>query len=112
MTNLTEFELRQFTGTEHYYKHWLGFNYTDGVKYVAEKANAYWLLDLIGSYHRKESFQVWKLTVNDDKTALIVMREDSDQPIIVRQKIPYTDFPLKKIEFFLIDSVLILPSEY
>ncbi len=43
-------ELAQFTGTEQYYKHLGGLVYTDGVKYLAEKAGSYWLLDIIASY--------------------------------------------------------------
>jgi hypothetical protein len=41
--------LRQFTGTENWYRHGLvrSVLYTDGAKYVAESAGAYWLLDEI-----------------------------------------------------------------
>ena len=112
MTALTEHDLCQFTGTEHYYKHWLGINYTDGVKFMAERGKAYWLIDAIASYRRKEPFQVWTLEVAEDKTAVLRMREDTDKPALVKQEIPFTDFPLRKIEFYLIDGVLILPSEY
>ena len=104
-------ELRQFTGTENYYKHWLGNVYTDGVKYLAEKCQAYWLLDAIFSYHRKEQFQVWTLKVKDNK-AVLEMREDTGEPIKVRQEIKYTDFPLEEIKLFLIDGVLLLTNEY
>lgn len=117
MVQITETDLNQFIGTEHYYKHWLGFNYTDGVKYLAEKAKAYWLLDLIGSYQsgkkgRKEPFQIWTLEVNEDNSAVAYMKEDSNSPILVKQEIPLTDFPLKTIQLYLIDGVLLLPSEY
>src|SRR5882757_828930 len=42
-------ELAQFTGTEHWYRHALNRNvlFTDGAKYVADQAGAYWLLDEI-----------------------------------------------------------------
>jgi hypothetical protein len=79
---------------------------------MAERGKAYWLIDAIASYRRKEPFQVWSLEVAEDKTAVLQMKEDSDKPSLVRQEIPFTDFPLRKIEFFLIDGVLILPSEY
>ncbi|MCA9398961.1 MAG: hypothetical protein KC618_04365 [Candidatus Omnitrophica bacterium] len=112
MTQLTESELNQFIGTEHYYRHLLGFNYTDGVKFMAERGKAYWLIDAIASYKRREPFQVWTLKVNDDKSAVLEMREDSDKPALIKQEIPFTDFPLKFIELFLIDGVLLLTSEY
>lgn len=106
-------ELDMFTGTENYYKHWAGFGvYTDGVLYLAEKANAYWLLDAIFSYRRKESFQLWELKVNKDKSCILTMKEDSDSPILVKQEIEWTDFPLDYIKLYLIDGVLLLPSEY
>ena len=108
---LKESDLEQFTGTEQYYKHWLGINYTDGVKYLAERAGAYWLIDLIASYRRKEPFQIWRLE-KKDKGWLATMQEYSDQPVLVRQEIEYSDFPLDKIELWLIDGVLLLKSEY
>ncbi len=111
MNTLTENELRQFTGTEQYYRHYLGGLYTDGVQYMAGKAGAFWLLDVIFSYRRKEPFQVWKLKVKD-RIGVVTMREDTGQPVKVRQEIPYTDFPLAEIKLYLIDGVLLLPSEY
>jgi hypothetical protein len=111
-------ELAQFIGTEKYYYHAIGhFNYTDGIRYLAEKAQCYWLLDLIGSYQlnvkiRKIPFQLWELKVNKDSSAVATMKEDSDQPVIIKQAIPYSDFPINYIKFYFIDSVLLLPSEY
>ena len=105
-------DLTGFTGTENYYQHWLKRGvYTDGVKYLAEKAGAYWLLDAIFSYHRSEPFQIWTLKVNDSH-ATLEMREDTGAPIKVRQEIEFTDFPLKEVKLYLIDGVLLLPSEY
>ena len=110
MNNL---ELNQFRGTEHYYQHWTKILvFTDGIHYLAEKAGAYWLIDAIASYRRKEPFQVWMLKVKEDKSAVLTMQEDTGQPVKVRQVIPFTDFPLDEIKLWLIDGVLILPSEY
>lgn len=111
-------DLNRFTGTEQYYRHSIGnFLYTDGIHYLAEKGKCYWLLDVIGSYQRDVKvknvpFQVWRLDVNEDKTACVTMREDDDTPVIIEQKIPYSDFPLEQIELYFIDVVLLLPSEY
>lgn len=101
-----------YGGTEQYYNHWTkSIKFTDGVKNLAESAECYWLIDAIASYRRKEHFQVWKLIVTDSK-AVLTMQEDSDMPIIVKQKIGYTDFPLPEITLWLIDGVLIHPNEY
>lgn len=105
--------LAHCTGTEQCWKnHLLSFRYTDGVKFLHESCDAYWLLIAISSYHRKEPFQVWELKVNKDHTATLTMKEDSNQPNIVEQDISYTDFPLEEMTLWLIDGILLLPSEY
>ncbi len=111
-------ELRQFTGTEQYYYNPLfkDFKYTDGVKFLAERAGAYWLLDYIFSNqpHRSlkgETFQVWKIRVNQDDSATLTV-EDGNDNVLTTFRIEYTDFPLEEFNLWLIDKVLILPSEY
>jgi len=113
--------LDNFTGTSQYYHYPIGnFLYTDGIDFLVESGKCYWLLDVIGSYllyrHiRAIPFQLWELTVHDDHSAVVTMKEDSDEPVIVKQKIPYTDFPMDYIKLYLIingDAVLLLPSEY
>lgn len=109
--------LSTYTGTEAYYRNWLGLLYTDGIKALAREAGAYWLIDAIGSHALTEGrrgrypFQLWTLAVKD-QAAVLTMQEDQDQPELVRQEIKYTDFPEGTWKFYLIDGVLILPSEY
>ena len=107
--------LRQFTGTEHWYRH-PQFLYTDGVQYLAEQAGAYWLINAILACQvlprvKKEPFQVWKLTVNADHSAALTCT-DGNYGAVYRQEIGFTDFPLKEQQFYLTDAVLLLPSEY
>src|SRR5512136_632426 len=74
-----EANLRHFTGTESYTNlryAWLRsrFLLTDGAKYLAETAKAFWLMDAIASYQMNkqvaaEPFQVWKLTANEKQQA-------------------------------------------
>jgi hypothetical protein len=117
MENL-EIELANFIGSENYFKHSIGnFNYTDGIKFLADQAQCYWLLDVVGScQHLKKvkhvPFQRWELMVNEDKSAVATMKEDSDMPVIIKQEIPFTDFPLSHIKLYLTDDVLLLPTEY
>ena len=88
---------------------------TDGVIALAEAAGCYWLLDIIGSYQSDKrldpSFQVWVLEVNLENSSG-VMRGLNDTELIVSQEILYTDFPLDEIKLFLMDGVILLPSEY
>jgi len=108
-------QLSQFTGTERYYKHLCNTLYTEGVKALADLAGAYWLIDAISSYqprYRELDFQLWKLVVADDNSAVLTMREDSPLLPIVSQDIKFTDFPVGEIEIYVMNGVIFLPSEY
>jgi|SRR5581483_4311099 len=116
--NLAAEDLAQFTGTDNWYQHGLvrSITYTDGAKYVAETGGAYWLLDEIALAQRfsaavkREPFQVWKLTVCEHKGVLIC--DDGDGKVVYTKQVPFTDFPLSEIKFYLTDNVILLPSEY
>ena len=112
---LTEDGLRQFTGTEHWYKHLSGYLYTDGVQYVAKEGSAYWLVNKILFTTRAkpilQEFGVWKLKVNEDESAVLAC-EDGNHHELYREKIEWTDFPLKKIDLWFEEGVLILPGEH
>jgi hypothetical protein len=88
---------------------------TDGAIALAEAAGCFWLLEVVGSYQTNKkldpAFQVWKLKVNlESKTA--VVRGYNDAELIISQDILYTDFPLEEVKLYLIDGVILLPSEY
>jgi hypothetical protein len=115
---LTDADLRKFTGSETWYRHSLVRKvlYTDGVQYVAEHGGAYWLIDEIAfaQCDRKiaaEGFQVWKLAVEADHTAILTCTDGNDR-LIHRKRLTFTDFPLDEISFYFTDDVLLLPSEY
>jgi hypothetical protein len=111
--------LRQFTGSEHWYRHPINRNvlYTDGAQYVAEKGGAYWLLDeiaLIQPYNKRvaaEEFQFWKLVVRTDNTAMLSC-EDGNGHTVFKKRIEYTDFPLDEITLYFQNNVIHLPSEH
>ncbi len=111
-----EEELSQFIGTTQYHPSTFGtLNITDGVHYLREKANCYWFMDVIESYQpqlKGIGFQIWGIKVNEDKTAMVYCKEDSDKEPITTQKLEYTDFPLDKFELYCIDHVVLLKSEY
>ena len=112
---LTKNELRQFTGTEQWYRHISGYLYTDGVLYVAQEGGAFWLVDKIlfmtRAKHNLQEFGVWKLEVNEDKSAVLVC-EDGNYRELYQEKIEWADFPLNKIDLWFENGVLILPSEH
>ena|ERR1700730_12020120 len=112
-------DLLQFTGSEQWYRHGLVRDvlFTDGAKYVADQAGAYWLLDEIAFAQRGdksvacEEFQLWKLQVNPDHTATLSC-EDGNGKAVYSKAIEYTDFPLPEIALYFTNSVILLPSEY
>ncbi|PKN90764.1 MAG: hypothetical protein CVU44_22925 [Chloroflexi bacterium HGW-Chloroflexi-6] len=122
-----ETNLPHFTGTESYTNlryPWLRsrFLLTDGTKYLAETANAFWLMDSIASHQTNhkvaaEPFQVWKLAV-DEKRQAVLTCADGNETVLVHQEIPYTDFPLSEIALYAEQSdyldgrVVMLTSEY
>jgi len=88
---------------------------TGGVIALSEAAGCYWLLDIIGRYQTDKglnpAFQVWKLEVNREDDSAVV-RGYNDAELIITQEIPFTDFPLDEVKVFLMDGVILLPSEY
>ena len=111
-------ELNQFYGSATLYKHWLGLKYTEGIQYLAEEANCYWLLDAIASHQTKQflsnpklqEFQIWHLQVQEN-SGVLICEWDTNQEVL-RQEIEYTDFPLSHIKLYLVEKVLMLPNEY
>ena len=116
-------QLAQFHGTQFWTRHPFNrrFLYTDGVKHVAEKARAYWLLDILATeiagkvIHVRECFGVVKLAVKDRKAALTV-KDDEPGRALYRRDIAFTDFPAGDWTFYLVEdgehAVLMLPGEY
>jgi len=110
--------LSQFTGSENYYRVMPRLVITDGVQYLANQANMYWLVSLIYSHLTRQpicsEFVVARLTVSG-KTADLVLDDGNDQ-VIAEQAIDYTDFPLDAISIYCSYQektwVLLLPSEY
>ncbi len=110
-------ELAHFIGTENWYKSPLfpRYTYTDGVKYLAEQTNCYWLLDYIFSNQIDEkiqgqAFQNWIIHVTSNSAVIVV--EDGDNQLLRNFRIPFTNFPLDEFSLWFTNNTLILPSEY
>ena len=121
----TELEknLSMFIGTEQYHKlSFMPLLATDGVAYLMKEAESYWLFDAIASYQpklKKEPFQVWILEKDKTGSGAVLKgyRDYSEEKPkkykpLVTQKIPYTDFPLKKVKIWVENGVALLPSEH
>jgi len=128
---LTHGDLAQFTGDLDRYVHPLNRQviYTPGVQFLAERGQAFWLVDAIASYFggrqmkraiardsRLASLQFWRLDVHEDRSATLTARADTDVKPFITQQIPYTDFPLEYVDVWAgYDGqhwTLYLPSEH
>ena len=117
---LSKADLAQFTGSEQWYRH--GINrrvlFTDGAKFVADQAGAYWLLDEIALAQRSkkavasEEFQVWKLAVDLASHTATLSCEDGNGHTVFTKAITYTDFPVAEVTLWFANNTIYLPSEH
>jgi len=114
--------IAQVNGFETHYRHLLsGMSYSEGVKFIADKAGAYWLIDLIlissklkHLQAKCEGLEFWTLTTNDGKGELICTdggMDDGEANVVFSQTIPFTDFPLDEITLYNDGGILCLPGE-
>jgi hypothetical protein len=90
---------------------------TDGIVWLAQQANCFWLIDAIASYQSKckkdeslRDIQFWTLTVHPKVEAPIALQpkqgmatlvcERDSNDVAIKQEIEYTDFPLSEIKIF------------
>ena len=117
-----DLDLSQFYGSEYSYR-WSMLTksvLTDGTKYLAEKAGAYWLFDAIDSHlttqglNENTEFVVATLRLVDSGAELTL--DDGNGLIWMTQHIPYTDFPLNELKTYAIWNgngwTHLLTSEY
>lgn len=122
-----------FGGSERRVRHPLNrrFIYTEGVDTVAQRAGAYWLLDIIATecvpllLREHEVHGEWMLFVYfhvSDGAGVLELKRDENEPTLWSRDIDYTDFPAGDWLFYLsmdgvVDhpnmvAVALLPSEY
>lgn len=113
--------LNQFYGTDAYHRFSpvaRNFVLTDGAKYLADAAGAYWLMDAIASHfpkYKNEDFVVacLKRTPNNWKLRIT----DGNDTQLAAQIIEYSDFPLEEIMLWIEPGednlrVIMLPGEH
>jgi len=110
--------LSQFTGTAQYWRVARQFVITDGVKYLAETAACFWLIDAAISHLLEIGTADWFVLVRTEVSgsSAVMVYEDGNGAEYARQAIPYTDLQLPSVNLYAVwDSerwVIILPSEY
>lgn len=122
-------EQRNFSGTENWYRHMFGILYTDGVQWLAEKLNCYWLIDEVAihckQFQSKESFMALSFETKKQHKGVLKIT-DGNGYILGAVSYDFTDLYVdsnnlegeKGIRFFFVFDggfnryVLMLPSEY
>ena len=114
--------LPNFYRTENYYALsplFRSFILTDGAKYLADAAGAWWLMDAVASHlgnYKNEGFVVAKLLRAKASNGWILRLEDGNDEVLADQIIEYSNFPLDEITLYVIAQddrwIVLLPSEY
>lgn len=118
MTSFDASQLTQFIGTDRYYRLHRRCLLTDGTKFLADAAGAYWLMDATSSHLMELGTADWFVLVRlqVDGCEAVLRYEDGNGKVRAEQQIPFTDFPMSECVFYACwDAehwVLMLPSEY
>ncbi|MBW4422556.1 MAG: hypothetical protein KME13_25645 [Myxacorys californica WJT36-NPBG1] len=121
-------ELHRFTGTLGYYRYspqlFPNVVLTDGVRFLVETAQCYWLVDAIAAiqsdptvcnHPQLAELQFWTLLVDENESATLLCEWESDE-VVYTQKIEWADFPLPQQRIWVAIEenciVIMLPSEY
>ena len=108
----------QFTSTAQYWRVARQFVITDGVKYLAESAACFWVIDAAISHLLEIGTCDWFVLVRTEVSgsSAVIIYEDGNGSEHARQEIAYRDLPLSSVRLYAVwDSerwVIMLPSEY
>ena len=115
--------LQHFHGSETIYQIPLTRSrYTNGIKYLANSAECYWLITdtsimakslLPKSYFITIDFK--RLSLKEQKIQgceAVITYGDGNDTILATHKYKVTDFPLDELRLFFVDDTLMLPGEY
>jgi hypothetical protein len=112
--------MRQFTGTERYWKHLYPSHspllLSDGCRYVRDELECHWLFDNILIYQNDTrlkgvNFQTWELHQSRKDLSWLLTCKDSNLKPLISQVIEFSDFKLDYIKLYVISGVALLPSE-
>ncbi|MAU70612.1 DUF6876 family protein [Cytophaga sp. FL35] len=116
-------QLSQFIGTEGFYRLPLfKTRYTDGIKYLSEVAECFWLITdasiMAKSLRTCSEFVTidFKRLSETERMNLEyeaeVIYSDGNNNVLGKQEYLFTDFPLDELRLFFVNDTLMLPSEY
>ena len=116
--NALRAELHQFTGSTEFYRHFTNrIIYTQGIKFLCDRARLYWLIDLIAALQARalrdpalREFQLWELRITDGKAVVVCLRDSEVEAL--RLPLKAVDSALDFVRVYLENGTLLLPSEH
>jgi hypothetical protein len=121
--NKIKAELQYFIGSESFYKiPLIGTRFTDGIKYLADAAECFWLVTDASVIAKSLMSKSYFITVDfkrlsetereESQCEALINYSDGNGHIFETHRYHVTDFPLDELRLFFIDGTLMLPSEY
>ena len=115
--------LQHFHGTEMFYQiPLLRTRFTDGLKYLANAADCFWLItdtSVIAKslMNRSEFITIHFKRLSEEKQDYSgyeaeIIYSDGNDNILEKHGYRATDFPLDELRLFFVNDTLMLPSEY
>jgi len=115
--------LQHFHGTEMFYQiPLLRTRFTDGLKYLSEAAECFWLItdtSVIAKslMNRSEFITIDFRRLSEERQDLTgyeaeIIYTDGNDNILEKHGYRATDFPLDELRLFFVNGTLMLPSEY
>ena len=116
-------ELQHFHGTEMFYQiPLLRTRFTDGLKYLANVADCFWLItdtSVIAKSlkNRSEFITIYFKGLSKEKQEITgyeaeIVYTDGNDTILEKHGYRVTDFPLDELRLCFVNDTLMLPSEY
>ena len=121
--NKIKAKLQHFCGTEMFYKiPLIKTRFTDGLKYLAQEAECFWLITDVSVIAKSLSNRSGFITVDfkrlseqeqfEKQCEAIIKYGDGNGNIYETHRYNVTDFPLDELRLFFVNNTLMLPSEY
>lgn len=115
--------LQHFHGTEMFYQiPLLRTRFTDGLKYLSEVAECFWLItdtSVIAKslMNRSEFITIDFKRLSKERQGVSdyeaeIIYSDGNDTILEKHGYSVTDFPLDELRLFFVNNTLMLPSEY
>ena len=115
--------LQHFHGTEMFYQiPLLRTRFTDGLKYLANVADCFWLITDTSVIAKSLIFRSEFITIDFKRLSkekqevtgyeAEIIYTDGNDNILEKQGYRATDFPLDELRLYFVNDTLMLPSEY